>query len=254
MAIEILENQVVNFAINDNSCFIDDRVYRAKVNTDDCTELQMRLTPANDTELITNGNFLDGTNLIPDDWTSNNVTVPFSQANFNIKGAYIEQTITVDANRYYQLTYLEVQNDEAAAMGFYSTDITFNNGGNFIASRGSVYFYSGAATSITLRIISIADFIIIDDVSVKMLTTPSVTIETCEGVYVEDVAVLEYDRNYAWAKHCWDGVPEGCYRIAIQPEGQEGTNFLGNNRIATQGGLPLLANIKGILQYITWIP
>jgi len=257
MALVLLDGQGVNFT-DEGGCFIDTRTYRGRLHETDCTQFQVRLTEANGTELVSNGDFVSGLT----GWTASGAVVNFEQCNLVGVGAYIEQTITLEANSYYQLSVEIIENpDNATLLPTFGT-IVFSNGqdGNFQSLGTSViYFETGATTSDTLSLVYPASgFMTIDNVSIKKLTTPSVEIQECDGTYVSDADSVEYSRDYANITHCWNGFDEGCYRIAMTPEGDEGTNLFSRNSIVTTSGKPIVAkqfSINGVVYNpITWTP
>lgn len=253
MGVSILDGQAVNILGAKSYC-IPDTEWSQPVMEGDCTSWQMSLSEANEIELFSNA-ALDTVSICPTDWTCTGAAfgTATSQVQFSPTGQ-IEQAITVEDGKYYRvcIEISEITGNQALCIltdtAIIETVNCTNEVGYFCA-----YFY-GVGTSDTIYFAATGNegYIIIDNVSLKEISTPTITLETCEGVTVAASFELDVYKERAQAKLCWEGLDNGCYKICVSPIEITSFNiFDGANNILTNGGRRIVANTGAAL---TWIP
>lgn len=255
MGVSILNGQAVNI-LGDRSYCIPDTDWAQPVLEGDCTSWQMDLSEADNVELFTNAS-LDYTSGVacPTDWTCDGLAfaTTSSQAQLLPTGQ-ISQAITVEDGKYYRVCVdiSELTGNQALCIltdtAVVETVNCTNETGYFCA-----YFY-GVGTSDTIYFAATGNqgFIILESVSLKEISLPTITLETCEGDTVAASFDLEIFKERAQAKLCWEGLDNGCYKICINPIEITSFNILdGANNILTNGGRRLITNSNAA---ITWIP
>lgn len=253
MGVSILDGQAVNI-LGARSYCIPDTEWSQPVMEGDCTSWQMDLSEADGIELFVNA-ALDTEFLCPNDWTCDGAAFGSidGQAQLAPTGQ-ISQAVTVEDGKYYRVCVdvSELTGNQALCIvmdnAIFETQSCTNELGYFCA-----YFYAvGTSETIYFAATGNDGVIVIESVSLKEISLPTITLETCDGDVVMASFELAVYRERAQAKLCWTGLDNGCYKICINPIELTSFNILdGANNLITNGGRRLQTNSNATL---TWIP
>lgn len=259
MAAILLPNQTVSLIENDEDfnernarLMWDRRQFCQLVKTGQQTSFQLRLTPHTGDNLVANGDFTDNTMFswtvtpLPGfSWTAQNgesYYVPLFGSGVNHQ-VDISQNVPIQANRTYRLTFRLDFNDPFNAGGILTLIALLNSatviGGEvtFQSSTHAPGYYTtywrtdaaivSNALSFTGLSTTVLRNIILDEIILTELTEPIVTLEKCDGTYVQDINLVQRDSDMITYYHHWNTTEnlteDECYRICIL--GTAGTDF-----------------------------
>lgn len=254
MGVIILDGQAVNVKKQSDYC-VEETEWFQPVMPNDCTSWQMQLTPKTDIEIFTNPN-LNGAGLAcPTGWSCSGATgTGYNEVVFGT-GAMITQTVTLVNAKYYRLCVeiaeisagmaLVVTTDDGV---IFLTSNTFTEEGTFCT-----YFYGDTTgPEFAISATGVDGFVYLTSVSLKEISIPNITVETCDGVEETVDIDLQVYKERALAKICWAELEYGCYKICVDPIEATSFDILGGaNNIITEGGRGISTE-SGAL--ITWIP
>jgi hypothetical protein len=228
-----------------------------------CTEFEMRLTPETDVELFSNPYF-EELESNPDGWNWDLANVDNNQVILFPQG-YIEQQITgLTIGAYYRVCVeiLAITPPQAlvvigsGSLGFNSNN-AFNTVGihcvYFIATDADVTFVFGSTGGV--------GNITLGSASVKEISIPIPTIETCEGTPVGGIDfTIDTYKDIAKIGICWEQLQPNCFKLCVTPAPETANDlFTGANLITTEDGRSITvdyvaAGVGSARNFLTWTP
>lgn len=269
MAVNLIGNQLVklysveDFNERNKRLTWDTRTYCQVVREEQITMFQVQVTPQTDDELISNWDFDDSPIALPDwniiagDWISDNGMAVGMSAGTGV--AIISQNVVLEADAYYIIEF------DVSDFDRFGTHVTVSiiptpDYDNFAAitvnTEGTHVFYFYSEQSITADIFIAIDGTIrprasIDFISMKKLSTPTVTVEDCEGVTKRTLVPFAREQDYINYSVEWFGLPFGCYRICITEIDDLNYNYLNIAlAIGDENGAPILDEEGGIIKWM----
>lgn len=267
MAVNLIGNQLVklysveDFNERNKRLTWDTRTYCQVVREEQITMFQVQVTPQTDDELISNWDFDDSPISLPDwniisgSWINNN-GIAIGE-NTGSSFAQITQSVVLDANSYYIIEFdLEYLSSGATFQVSVAPVPDYNNFAGIAVTDTGEYklsFVSDQSTNATIiiKVSGIRPRGGIDFISMKKLSTPTVTVEDCEGVTKRTLVPFAREQDYINYSVEWFGLPFGCYRICMTDVDDLNYNYLEFAlALGTEGGSPIMMEEGGLLKWM----
>lgn len=252
MGLQFIPNQWIKFLENGESS-VNIRNYKYKGDPDEFCQIvngerqfQVKVTPDNDTDLITNGAF--DTDLTG--WTDNSAAGgAWAWQDVDGEGvalavtapgeAKLTQTISVTSGDVYrfQLTLDCLTGGQeiyvtAEVGGSPDGEFTGTGGITEPATANGIYtFYYEAATTgnVDFSLVLVGGGFntgCVANVSMLEATLPVVTLKDCDGNTIDTITDFAFYLNYVTVTIDFDSYSEGCYVVCVYPEEDPAENLL----------------------------